>query len=173
MLCLVLGFWSAACLAQDKSVQFTATINLAVLDTSGTGVQDVEITVEPDDLWGMSMALYEFEIPDLPDCTLSLTGAGTTDAQGKATIEVTAKVSGRVLPNWGSQPWFSCWVKVLKKDVAPRFVRIMAHSGQTYVLKVQGFGAGGTDNHMVMVDITGTGKNGKEIEDLVGAQGVY
>ncbi|MBP9891839.1 MAG: serine hydroxymethyltransferase [Planctomycetes bacterium] len=32
---------------------------------------------------------------------------------------------------------------------------------------------GGTDNHMVMVDITGTGKNGKEIEDLVGAQGVY
>jgi glycine hydroxymethyltransferase len=32
---------------------------------------------------------------------------------------------------------------------------------------------GGTDNHMVMVDITGTGKNGLEIENLLGEQNIY
>jgi glycine hydroxymethyltransferase len=32
---------------------------------------------------------------------------------------------------------------------------------------------GGTDNHMVMVDITGTGKNGIEIENLLGEQKIY
>ncbi|MEZ5992152.1 MAG: serine hydroxymethyltransferase [Planctomycetota bacterium] len=32
---------------------------------------------------------------------------------------------------------------------------------------------GGTDNHMVMVDITGTGKNGLEIERLLGEQSIY
>ena len=32
---------------------------------------------------------------------------------------------------------------------------------------------GGTDNHMVMVDITGTGKNGLEIENLLGEQAIY
>jgi glycine hydroxymethyltransferase len=32
--------------------------------------------------------------------------------------------------------------------------------------------SGGTDNHMVMVDISGTGKNGLEIERLLGEQGI-
>ncbi|MCA8915696.1 MAG: serine hydroxymethyltransferase [Planctomycetes bacterium] len=32
---------------------------------------------------------------------------------------------------------------------------------------------GGTDNHMVMVDITGTGKNGLEIERMLGEQSIY
>ena len=32
---------------------------------------------------------------------------------------------------------------------------------------------GGTDNHMVMVDITGTGKNGLEIERMLGEQAIY
>jgi len=32
---------------------------------------------------------------------------------------------------------------------------------------------GGTDNHMVMLDITGTGKTGLEVENLLGAQGIY
>jgi glycine hydroxymethyltransferase len=32
---------------------------------------------------------------------------------------------------------------------------------------------GGTDNHMVMVDITGTGKTGIEIENLLGEQKIY
>jgi glycine hydroxymethyltransferase len=32
---------------------------------------------------------------------------------------------------------------------------------------------GGTDNHMVMVDISGTGKTGLEIEQILGEQGVY
>lgn len=32
---------------------------------------------------------------------------------------------------------------------------------------------GGTDNHMVMVDVTGTGKNGLEIEKLLGEQNLY
>ena len=32
---------------------------------------------------------------------------------------------------------------------------------------------GGTDNHMVMVDITATGKNGIEIENLLGEQKIY
>ncbi|MCC6466382.1 MAG: serine hydroxymethyltransferase [Planctomycetes bacterium] len=31
---------------------------------------------------------------------------------------------------------------------------------------------GGTDNHMVMVDVTGTGKNGLEVEKLLGTQGI-
>ena len=32
---------------------------------------------------------------------------------------------------------------------------------------------GGTDNHMVMVDISGTGKNGLEIERMLGEQSIY
>jgi glycine hydroxymethyltransferase len=32
---------------------------------------------------------------------------------------------------------------------------------------------GGTDNHMVMVDISGTGKNGLEVEQTLGEQGIY
>ena len=32
---------------------------------------------------------------------------------------------------------------------------------------------GGTDNHMVMVDITGTGNNGLEIERMLGEQSIY
>ncbi|MBK9975078.1 MAG: serine hydroxymethyltransferase [Planctomycetes bacterium] len=32
---------------------------------------------------------------------------------------------------------------------------------------------GGTDNHMVMVDVTGTGKNGLEVEKLLGEQHLY
>ena len=32
---------------------------------------------------------------------------------------------------------------------------------------------GGTDNHMVMLDITGTGKSGLEIENLLGEQKIY
>src|SRR5690606_19509417 len=32
---------------------------------------------------------------------------------------------------------------------------------------------GGTDNHMVMLDITGTGKTGIEIENLLGEQKIY
>ena len=31
----------------------------------------------------------------------------------------------------------------------------------------------GTDNHMVMVDITGTGENGKEVEDALGVHSIY
>ena len=32
---------------------------------------------------------------------------------------------------------------------------------------------GGTDNHMVMVTVTGTGRNGREIEELLGRQAIY
>ncbi len=32
---------------------------------------------------------------------------------------------------------------------------------------------GGTDNHMVMIDVTGTGLTGLEVENLLGEQGIY
>jgi glycine hydroxymethyltransferase len=32
---------------------------------------------------------------------------------------------------------------------------------------------GGTDNHMVMIDISGTGKTGLEIENMLGEQEIY
>jgi glycine hydroxymethyltransferase len=66
------------------------------------------------------------------------------------------------------QPGFKQYIRQVIKNAQAMAKAFQQLDGKKYRVLT-----GGTDNHMVMVDISGTGKNGIQIERLLGEQGIH
>jgi glycine hydroxymethyltransferase len=66
------------------------------------------------------------------------------------------------------QPGFKQYIQQVIKNAQAMAKAFQQLDGKKYRVLT-----GGTDNHMVMVDISGTGKNGIQIERLLGEQGIH
>ncbi|MHC4841434.1 MAG: serine hydroxymethyltransferase [Planctomycetota bacterium] len=67
-----------------------------------------------------------------------------------------------------SKPEFKTYIQDTIKNAKALAAAFVGLEGDKYKVLT-----GGTDNHMVMIDINGTGKNGLEIENILGEQGIY
>ena len=67
-----------------------------------------------------------------------------------------------------SKPEFKTYIQNTIKNAKALAAAFMGIEGDKYKVLT-----GGTDNHMVMIDISGTGKNGLEVENIMGEQGMY